>query len=154
MFKRFSFFVFLFVLISSFYTEVFAHNNLEVSNEYFSFVMPYETKGTYSVDKEENGIYICEKISKRRGQGGFAFGVLMYKNPNDYADMEDVKKIGELTDKNGTVYDIVLCHPREIYYGNGRKIAKNYNRIYDFAPNIEIKGINGNKYIKIQDISE
>ena len=76
----------------------------------------------------------------------------MYKKPYDYSDMDGAKKIGELIDKNNTLYDIVLYQPREIYYGNGRKIAKNYKRIYDFAPNVEIKGINGNKYTKIQNI--
>ena len=67
MFKRFLFFVFLFLLISFSGAEVWAHNRLEVSNEYFSFVMPKEAKGTYSVGKEDNGIYICEKISQRKG---------------------------------------------------------------------------------------
>ena len=154
MIRRFSFFIFLFILISSFFIKVLAYDNLEVSNEYFSFSMPKETKGTYSVEKEDNGIYILEKISKKRNQGGFAFSVRMYKEPSDYADIEDVKKIGELVDKNNTVYDIVLYQPREIYYGNGKRIAKNYQRIYDFAPNVEIKGINGNKYTRIQDISK
>ena len=154
MLKRFSFSAFLFILICSFCIKALACDNLEVSNEYFSFSMPKEVKGTYSVEKEDNGIYIIEKISKMKNQGGFAFAVLMYKDPGEYADMEDVKKIGELVDKNSTVYDIVLCQPREIYYGNGRKIAKNYKRIYDFAPNIEIKGNNGNKYTKIQEISK
>lgn len=151
MFKRFSFLMFLLVLINFSYTSVFA---CEVSNEYFSFMMPKSAKGTYSVIKEENGIYICEKISEQRGQGGFAFAVNFYKTPDDYADMEDVRKIGELADKNGKLYDIVLRQPREIYYGNGRKIAKNYRRLYDFAPNVEIKGINGNKFTKVQNISE
>ena len=131
-----------------------ACNCLEVSNEYFSFTMPKETKGTYTVGKEDDGIYICEKLSQKRGQGGLAFAIKFYKDPNEYADMEDVKKIGELADKNGTVYDIVLYHPREIYYGDGKKIEKNYKRLYDLAPNIEIKGINGNKYTKIQNISK
>lgn len=58
-----------------------------------------------------------------------------------------LKKIGELIDKNKKVYDVVLYQPREIYYGDSRKIAKNYKCIYNFAPNVDIKGINGNKYI-------
>ena len=154
MFKRLLFLVLFVVLISFSCSVVLSDDNLEVSNGYYSFNMPEETKGTYSVENEENGIYIIEKISKRRNQGGFAFGVFMYKDPNEYADMEDVRKIGELSDKNGKVYDIVLCQPREIYYGNGKKIERNYRRIYDFAPNVEIKGINGYKYIKTPDVSE
>ncbi len=147
-------FLSIFIFIVSSYTNVFAADkSLIVSNDYFSFTMPKKTKGTYIAAKEKNGIYILEKISKERNQGGFAFSILMYKNPNEYADMEDVKKIGELIDKNNNVYDIVLYRPREIYYGDGRKIAKNYKRIYDFAPNVEIKGINGNKYINIQNAS-
>ena len=149
MFNQVLFVIFLFVLINFSCIEVPACNSLEISNEYISFVMPKETKGTYSVIKEENGIYICEKISKRRDQGGFAFGLKIYQNPDEYADMEDVKKIGELVDNNGKVYDVVLFHPREIYYGDGRKIERNYKRLYDFAPNVEVKGINGYKYTKI-----
>ena len=153
MFKKFSFFVFL-LLISFSGTEVMAYNRLEVSNEYFSFVMPKETKGTYSVIKEDNGIYICEKISKRKDQGGFACGLKIYENSDDYAGMDDVHKIGKLVDKNGTVYDMVLFHPREIYYGDGKKIERNYKRLYDFAPNVEVKGINGSIYTKTQVVSE
>lgn len=142
-------FLFLFILTVCFQGNVLADDNsLTVSNDYFSFTMPKKTKGTYIAVNENNGIYILEKILKERDQGGFAFSILMYKNPDDYSDMEDAQKIGELIDKNNNIYDIVLYQPREIYYGDGRKIAKNYKRIYDFAQNVEIKGINGNKYIK------
>ena len=149
MFKRFLFLV-LFISIIFSCTEVFAGSSMQVSNNYFSVVMPKDTKGTYSVSKEDNGIYIYEKISAKEGTGGFAFCIKIYKAPKDYATLEDTKKIGELVAKNGVTYDMVLIQPREIYYGEGEKIAKNYSRLYDYAPNAEIKGVNGNKYIKEQ----
>ncbi len=148
MFKRLLFSLFLLILISFSGMGVFANEELEISNEYISFTMPQKTKGTYIVDMFENGIYVCEKISVKKEQGGFAFGIKIYKNSNEYADMEDTRKIGELVAPNGTTYDVTLIHPREIYYGNGRRIARNYKRLYDFAPTVEIKGINGYKFTK------
>lgn len=126
------------------------NNNLEISNGYFSLIMPNETKNTYSAEKIENGIYISEKISAKSGLGGFAFGLKIFKSPKDYADNEDYKKIGELTDKKGNLYDMVLIKPRELYYGDGEVIAENFARLYDYADNVEIKGVNGSKYFKNQ----
>lgn len=146
MFKRC---LFLFLLISFSCMEIYASDDLEISNEYFSFTMPKKAKGTYSVEKEDNGIYIIEKISKDTDRGGFAFALKIYKDSHEYADMEDAKKIGELIVKSGEVYDVVLIHPREIYYGDGKKIERNYKRLYNFAPMVDIKGVGENKYIKI-----
>ena len=149
MFKSFSFLI-LFISIIFSCTEVFANDSMQVSNNYFSLAMPNDTKGTYSVSKEDNGIYIYEKISAKAGIGGFAFCIKIYKAPKDYATLDDTKKIGELVAKNGVTYDVVLIQPREIYYGEGEKIAQNYTRLYDYATNAEIKGVNGNRYIKEQ----
>lgn len=124
------------------------NSGFEVSNNYFSFTLPDAAKGTYTVNKENNGIFICEKISEKSGLGGLAFGIKIFKNPEDYAKMTGSKKLGELTDKNGTIYDMVLMRPSEIRYGEGKQIEENYNRLYNLADNIEIIGINGNKYVK------
>lgn len=141
--------LFGFVSFCSANTAVMAEaGGVEVSNGYFAFTMPAETEGTFVVQKNDDGVYICEKNSVKRNQGGFAFEINMYKNPSDYADREDYKKIGELTDKKGTVYDVILVIPREIYYGDGARTAKNYQRLYDFAPKVELIGVNGCEFVK------
>ena len=127
-----------------------AENNLEIKNGYFSFTMPDETQGIYAVEKFDNGIYISEKLSKKSEAGGFAFGFKIYKSPKDYVGFDGYRKIGELTGKTGTIYDMVLIRPSEIFYGEGETIEKNYNRLYELAENIEIKGVNGNIYKKGQ----
>ena len=119
-----------------------------ISNNFFSFIMPDDTKGTYTVEKFDNGIYIAEKISQKTEFGGFAFGLKVFKNPEDYATFDGFKKIGELTAKNGVIYDMVLMRPTDVQYGDGEEIKKNYDRLYEVGNNVEIKGINGNKYVK------
>lgn len=110
--------------------------------------MPSDTKNTYTAEKRDNGIYFCEKVSKKTGMSGFAFGLKIYKNPNDYITADGNKKIGELTDKNGNVYDMVLVRPTDVNYGDGEKIQQDFTRLYDFGDVVgeNIKGINGSVY--------
>ena len=117
-----------------------------ISNNFFSFIMPDDTKGTYLVEKFDNGIYISEKISQKTEFGGFAFGLKIFKNAEDYATFDGFKKIGELTAKNGVIYDMVLMRPTDVQFGDGEEIKKNYDRLYEVGNNVEIKGINGSKY--------
>jgi hypothetical protein len=140
----------LFLLINCININASENSDLKISNKYFSFVMPEDTKGTYVVDKVDNGIYVCEKYSAALEIGGFAFGVKMFRHPKDYADIPGSKKLGELKDKKGILYDVVLMRPSEIQYEDTKEVQKNYNRLYDFGNNVEIKGINGNKYYKNQ----
>lgn len=123
-------------------------NSLEISNAYFSFTMPSETKNTYTVQKKDNGIYILEKVSEKSGMSGFAFGLKIYKNPADYANVDGNRKIGELTDKKGNIYDMVLVRPTEINYGDGEKIKQDFDRLYDYGSIVggNIKGAKGSQY--------
>jgi len=154
MLKKFFISMFACTLITCISTKVFAENKSEIviSNGYFSFILPNEAKNTYTIEKMDKGIYVCEKLSAKSGEGGFAFGLKIYREPKDYADMEKVKKIGELVDKKGVLYDMVLIRPTEIRYGDGETIEKNYSRLYDLGDTIEIKGINGYKYVKNQGV--
>lgn len=149
MLKRLFIGLFIFVLANCFYLKAIAGNNSEISNWYYSFTMPKETQGTYVVEKsDKTTINISEKISQKTGKGGFAFGFRLYKNPGDYAGFDIYKKIGELTDKKGTLYDMVLIRPADVSYGEGETIEKNYNQLFELAENLEIKGVNGSKYFK------
>ena len=119
-----------------------------ISNKFFSLTMPDDTKDTYAVDKYDNEISIIEKISSKTEMGGFAFGLKIYRSPDDYVTFDGFKKIGELTAKNGVIYDMVLMRPTDIQYEEGDEVKRNYERLYEVGNNVEIKGINGNKYVK------
>ena len=153
MLKKFFVFLFIFILMGCFCMKAIAENSgaQTISNKYFSFIMPKDVQGTYTVDKMDNdSIYILEKVSAKSKEGGFAFGFKIYKNPEDYVGFDGYSKIGELTDKKGTIYDMVLTRPDEIRYAEGETVAKNYDKLYNLAENIEIKGVNGNTYKKGQ----
>ena len=136
------------LLISCSYVKAAANNDLEISNKYFSITMPNDTKGLYVVMKENNGIDIFEKVSKNAGLIGYAFGLRIYKNPEDYVYSDGCTKVGELTDKNGVIYDMVLERPTDVVLSEGEKVQENFDRLYEVGNNVEIKGINGSKYVK------
>ena len=152
MFKRIFVFVlfFAFILVGCIDVKSATNDNLEISNGYFSFKMPKDVQGIYVAKKEGNTVYIYEKISMESEKGGFVFGFKLYKNPSEYAGFDGYRKIGELTDKKGTLYDMVLIRPSDIFYGYGETVEKNYNKIYEVADNLEIKGVNGSTYKKGQ----
>ena len=136
------------VLICCFCLKASADNGIVISNNYFSFIMPNDTKGIYTVEKIGNGIYINEKVSKKAGLIGFAFGLKIYQNPGDYVGFDGYKKIGELTDKKGVIYDMVLVRPTDVVLSEGEAVQKNFDKLYAVGDNVEIKGINGSKYVK------
>ena len=83
-------------------------NDIKLSNKTFSVILPAQAKGIYSAEIKKDRISIYDKDSKKAGFGGFAFGVAIYKNPADHAMLPGGGKIGELTDKKGNLYDVVL----------------------------------------------
>ena len=145
-------FLFIFLLTMTTYSMASAKNGscTKISNKYFSFTMPCETEGTYIVKKQNNGIRIIEKTSAKLNEGGFAFGLQIFKNPADYADLEGYKKIGELTDKKGVLYDMTLEKPVENICADEEKVIEDFLRLYDSAENIDIKGVKGSIYHKNQ----
>ena len=121
-----------------------------VSNRLFSLVMPKETKGLYSVKKRNNGITIYDKKSEKAGFGGLAFGVRAYKEPSEHAMLPGGIKIGELTDRKGNLYDMVLYHPTDVQYDYVKGTTEPYKTLYNLGDVVEIKGINGTTYFKNQ----
>lgn len=131
------------------------HNSVKnavVKNKLFAINIPPEFKGFYSVKKEKDKISIYHTESKKAGFGGFAFGVKAYKNPADHAVLPGSKKIGELTDKRGVLYDIVLKHPTDVQYDytKGVNAPEVYKPLYDLGEIVNIKGINGSTFFKDQ----
>ena len=118
-----TFFIFLFAAVLTIFpclkTSAENNNGIEISNNYFSFSIPDEMKGTYTVLKQNNGIFIYEKKSE---SDGFAFGIKIFKSPKEYANLNGHRKIGELKDRKNNLYDLVLIRPTEISYGEGEKI--------------------------------
>ena len=119
--------------------------NIKLSNKLFSITLPQKAKGLYSVNKRDNGIFIYDKKSKKAGFGGFAFGIQAYKNPADHAMMPGGRKIGELTDKHKTVYDVVLVQPTDVQYDYVKGDAETYKVLYDLADDIDRKISGANK---------
>ena len=120
--------------------KLYKSDNLKtqkVSNGLFSIALPKETKGLYTVKKKSNGIYIYDKSSKKAGFGGFAFGIKAYKNPADHAMMPGGRKLGELTDKKHTLYDIVLIQPTDVQYDYVKGEADSYHTLYKLADTID-----------------
>ena len=121
-----------------------------VSNKLFSLTMPAEIKGKFLVKKKNNGITIYDKQSKKAGFGGLAFGVRAYKNPSDHAMMPGGVKIGELVDKKGNIYDMVLYHPTDVQYDYVNNVLEPYMTLYKLGEVVEINGKNGSTYYKNQ----
>ena len=105
-------------------------NNIKISNKYFSVYLNNNVKGKYIVKKQKNGIFIYDKSSLKAGFNGLAFGVKMYKNPSEHANMPGGRKIGELTDKKGIIYDMVLIQPTEVQYDYINGKPESYDILY------------------------
>lgn len=123
-----------------------------IKNKLFSIEMPKNLKGTYQTKKEKNKISVFDKASKKAGFGGFAFGIKAYKNPADHANLPGGEKIGELFDKKGNLYDMVLKYPTDVQYDytKGTKAPDSYKTLYDLGKVVKIHGIKGSTYFENQ----
>lgn len=128
--------------------DVKTNNCKRISNKLFSFAIPKALKGLYIVRKRENGIFIYDKVSKKAGFGGFAFGVKAFKNPSNYAMMPGGRKIGELNDKKNNIYDIVLIHPTDVQYDYINQKSESFDALYSWGdtPAKDIRGVKGSTY--------
>ena len=131
---------------------VYANNNMTVKTKLFSVTMPEELNGVYEAKTEKDKISFYHKESKEAGFGGFAFGIKAYKNPADHAFLPGSRKIGELQDKKGNLYDVVLKHPTDVQYDYTKSTnpPESFKKLYDHGEKVDIEGINGAKYFKNQ----
>lgn len=123
-----------------------------IKNKLFTITLPEELKNLYEYKKEKYKISIFHKASKKAGFGGFAFGIKAYKNPSEHAVLPGSIKLGELRDKKGSLYDIVLKHPTDVQYDytKSEKPPESFKLLYDLGNIVTIKGINGSTYFKNQ----
>ena len=138
--------------ISILYLNTCAFASINENSSLFSIAIPDELKGTYEVKTAKDKISVFHKESKKAGFGGFAFGIKAYKNPADHATLPGSRKLGELTDKRGNLYDIVLKHPTDVQYDYTKspEAPKSFKLLYDLGEDVDIQGINGAKYFKNQ----
>lgn len=123
-----------------------------IKNRLFSISIPKDLKGTYQTKIKKDRIDIFHKDSKKAGFGGFAFGIKAFENPADHAVLPGSKKIGELVDKKGKLYDIVLKHPTDVQYDYTKspEAPKSFMLLYNLGENVNIQGIKGSSYFKNQ----
>ena len=123
-----------------------------IKNSLFSVTMPENLNGIYSAKVKKDEIMLYDKSSQKAGFGGFAFGIKAYKNPSDHAFIIGSKKIGELTDKNGVLYDMVIIKPTDVQhdYTKYPEAPQSYQSLYDLGENANIQGAKGAEYFKNQ----
>ena len=149
-------FLMLFIIITAFLQCSCAYakavKDYVVKNKLFSITIPKDLRGTYVVKKCKDKISIYHKESKKAGFGGFAFAIKAYENPSDHAVLPGSRKIGELTDKKGTLYDMVLKHPTDVQhdYTKNPQAPESFMKLYNLGKNVEIQGVKDASYFKNQ----
>ena len=147
----------IFAIIFLFFSKSYASCNdlskdIVIKNKLFLITLPKELKGSYETKISKDKISIFHKNSKKAGFGGFAFGIKAYKNPYDHAVLPGSKKIGELTDKFGNLYDMVLKYPTDVQYDYTKSThaPESYKLLYDYGEVVNIQGIKGSEFFKNQ----
>ena len=125
-----------------------------IKNKMFSISLPQEFKGTYKAKVKKDIILIYHTESQKSGFGGFVFGVKAFEKPSDHAEMPGGRKIGELSAKNGKLYDMVLIQPTDVQYNyiKNPEAPKSYMALYKYGDEVsmDIKGGKRTKYFKNQ----
>lgn len=126
--------------------------NIIIKNRLFSITIPDTVKGKFETKVTKDRIEIYDKESKKAGFGGFAFGVKAYLNPADHAVLPGSSKIGELVDKRGKLYDMVIKYPTDVQfdYTKGTTPPDSYKFLYDYGSKVNIEGIRGAEFYKNQ----
>ena len=152
--KKWIVFALVFILFETAALSCAENKNTDkiIKNRLFSITIPKELIGIYEAEIKKDKISIYDKAAKKAGFGGFAFGIKAYKRPADHATLPGGKKIGELTDKEGTLYDMVIKYPTDVQfdYTKGTQAFLSYKPLYDLGENVVIKGINGSTYFENQ----
>ena len=124
---------------------------ITVHNRMFSIGLPRDLKGAYKTKIKKDYILVYHDASRKAGFGGFAFGIKAYYDRSQYAVSPGTKKIGELTDKKGRLYDMVLIQPTDVQYDYTKgKIPDSFKRLYELGNSVNINGVKGTKYYKAQ----
>ncbi len=124
-------------------------NSCEISNSLFTLTLPSECDGIFEAETSDNQITIYDKEAKEAGFGGMVFTVVAHKLPSEYAG-GPYKKVGELTDVDGTKYEVVLGYATEVQwnYEESEEPTETFDTIYNSAELVvaNITGVNGATY--------
>lgn len=151
--KKVVFISFLCILVNMFcFSYSKCVEDKTISYKLFSIVIPQKFYGEYTIKKKYNAIMVFHKASRKAGYGGFAFGIRAYKNPSEHAMLPGGMKIGELTDKKGNLYDMVLKYPTDVQfdYTKQTNAPESYIQLYELGKMVNIQGIKGATYYKNQ----
>ena len=148
MFKKVLVLSIISVIFSGLFTGGYA--DTIIKNKLFSISVPEEMKGFYRTEIKKDSISFFDKDSAKAGFGGFAFGIKAYKNPADHSVLPGSRKIGELTDKKGNLYDMVLKHPTDVQYDYTKSSLPPdaYKALYEYGDSARIQGVKGSIYYK------
>ena len=153
--KKIAIFIIFFVMVSTVSISAGTKESYNVyKNKLFMISLPKDLKGVYEVKTEKDKISVFHKESKKAGYGGFAFGIKVYENPSDHAVLPGGRKIGELTDKKGKLYDVVIKYPTDVQYDYTKspQVPDSYKTLYGISENVgvNIQGIKGATYFENQ----
>ena len=106
-----------------------------LSNDIYSFQMPAELDGMYTVEKDElfNSISIYDKKAEAAELPSMVFGLYAFEDPEEYRQMPGGVKAGELTREDGTVYDIVIGYPTDVMWDQVKAASDTFTLLYDTA---------------------
>ncbi len=96
------------------FKEVAPDADGRISNGFISITLPKELEGTYTAFCNDSDIDIYDKACSDAGFGGFVFGVCAVDDYSEYGGMRT--KIGELTDKDGKLYHVLISHPSDVQW--------------------------------------
>ena len=118
-------------------------------NDLFEITIPDELKDIVEVDVSEDRIDVFHKESKDAGYGGYAFGVWAAKLPGEYAG-GPYTKIGEITNGDAEIYDVVKCMPTEVQWDYNEDEPEDFVKIDKAEDAIlsSVTGVNDFSYVK------
>lgn len=119
-----------------------------LTNDLFAITLPDELAGMYETDIGDDYISVFHKASKEADYGGFVFEISAKEDPS-YFESGLSAKVGELTAKDGTIYDIALTYPSDVQYDyTSEEAEKSYAKLYASAEAAArtLVGVNGAVY--------
>lgn len=120
-----------------------------LANGLFSVTMPDEFEGLYVGLISDQRIIICDKLSREYGASGMVFEIFAYDPSANYVGIPSLKKYGQLTSQDGTVYDITCSRPTDMQagYKDGKR-SETYDTLREAEEQImeNIAGAEGCSY--------
>ena len=120
-----------------------------LANGLFSVTMPEEVEGLYVGLIDDRSIFICDKKSREEGAPGMVFEISAKEPTEEYCYIPSLKKYGELTSSDGTIYDMTFRKPTDAQasYKDGKR-SETYDKLLDSGVQVmgTIAGTEGGFY--------